>query len=282
MIVRNYRNLALGDGKQIDHQTHYRTAGSGSPLILLHPSPLSSAFMCPLIDLLKGQVRVFAPDTPGYGQSDALAAPAKDLSPYVEWLAAFIRSNALDSVGIYGSATGAQIAIQFARQYPDMTDYLILDNAVHFTDEERQEIPARYFPDMNPKDDGEHLQMAWKMSSKLFSHFPWFSDSEENRISSTPAPTALVHATALAYLNSGADYHQAYRAAFLNEDAKNMQAVTRPTNVIRWAGSILKKYADRLDGYDWPEHINMVHCSSEPESRFAAISSSVSELLARR
>ena len=130
--------------------------------------------MVPLIELFQDKVTVYAPDTPGYGASDALPDPGDDLSGYVDWLRGFLESQKLSSAGIYGSATGAQIAIQFARKFPEMTNYVVLDNAVHFTDDERARIMKDYFPDMEPRPDGSHLQKAWDMSGKLYQYFPWF------------------------------------------------------------------------------------------------------------
>lgn len=280
---RDYVRVQLsGMPKGAVHHTHYRCAGSGPPVILLHPSPMSSAFMQPLIDLLQDQVTIYALDTPGYGQSDPLPQAAEDLAPYVEWLAAVMQALGLDSAGLHGSATGAQIAIQFARKYPDQTNFVVLENAVHFTDEERDDIMQNYFPSMSPQEEGDHLQLAWSMAKGLFQQFPWYDAREENRISDAQAPLPLVHATALAYLNAGVDYDRAYKAAFNNEDACNMQAVSRPTRVIRWQGSILKRYADRLDKYEWPAHIRMVHAGPTVEDRYAAVSKSVRELLSVR
>jgi len=279
MIRRSYACLECGvPGSKQVQQTHFRKAGRGPPLVVLHPSPMSSAFMEPLIGLLQDRVTVTAPDTPGYGMSDPLPDEPQSLEPYVHWLASFLKSQNLGSAGIYGSATGAQIAIQFSRRYPEMSDYVILDNAVHFTDEERQDILAKYFPDMTPQADGRHLSTAWEMSSGLFKQFPWYDQREESRVSDAEPPLALVHSTALAYLNAGVDYSRAYRAAFLNEDARNIQQITRPTRVIRWAGSILKRYADRLDEFEWLDHIRMVPCAASPEARFAAIRQAVAEL----
>lgn len=275
MILRHYANLDYGDRVQ---QTHYRTSGSGSPLLLLHPSPLSSAFMEPLIELFEDVTTVYAPDTPGYGASDPLPDTASDLSAYVEWLRRFMLSQGMQSAGIYGSATGAQIAIQFARAYPQMTDYLVLDNAVHFSEEDREKIMRDYFPDMTPQADGSHLKTAWDMSTALYQYFPWFDQSENSKVADTGAPVGLVHATAMAYLVAGPDYARAYRAAFKNEDARNMQAITRPARIIRWPGSILRRYADRLDDFEWPENIRMVHCDSSPGSRYAALKGVVLEL----
>jgi len=273
--LKQYANLDYGDGIQ---QTHFRSSGSGSPLILLHPSPLSSAFMEPLISLFEGMASVYAPDTPGYGASDPLPDPGEDLVGYVEWLRRFMLSQGLKSAGIYGSATGAQIAIQFARTFPEMTDYVVLDNAVHFTDEERAQIMALYFPDMSPKADGSHLQQAWDMSSKVYQYFPWFDQSDKGRVTDREPPVELVHATALNYLLAGTDYDRAYRAAFNNEDARNVQAIKGPVRVMRWQGSILRRYADRLDHFTWPENVQMVHCDSTIESRYAALENVIREL----
>jgi len=274
-MLRNYANL---DYAGQDHQTHYRCSGSGPALVLLHPSPLSSAFMEPLIKLFEGRVRVFAPDTPGYGASDPLPEPTEDLSAYVDWLHRFLQSQELSSAGIYGSATGAQIAIQFARTHPEMADYLVLDNAVHFTDEERHRIMKDYFPDMSPQADGSHLQLAWHMSAMLYQYFPWFDQDEDCKVSDAQAPVELIHGTAMSYLVAGTDYDRAYRAAFRNEDARRVQTITRPTRILRWKGSILRRYADRLDDFEWPDHIKMVHCEASPEARYDALTDIIAEM----
>ena len=112
MIRRAYVTLANGQ------QIHYRHQGQGYPVILLHPSPLSSAFMTPLITAWSANCHCLAWDTPGYGQSDPLPGEDLSLSPYVESLAGFIRTLELEPPVIYGSATGAQIAIEFGKTYP--------------------------------------------------------------------------------------------------------------------------------------------------------------------
>ena len=54
-------------------QVHYRRAGSGAPVLLLHQTP---AFlvraMLPLMRFLAPRFTVIAPDMPGYGASDRL------------------------------------------------------------------------------------------------------------------------------------------------------------------------------------------------------------------
>src|SRR5690606_14891693 len=56
------------DGRRI----HYRRAGSGPPLVLLHASPSSSRVQIPLLRAWADDFTVIALDTPGFGLSDPL------------------------------------------------------------------------------------------------------------------------------------------------------------------------------------------------------------------
>ncbi|MEM1412642.1 MAG: alpha/beta hydrolase [Pseudomonadota bacterium] len=266
MIRKAYLDTPLAGGVI---QTHYRTAGKGKPLVLLHPSPLSSAFMVPVIQTAEDHFRVLALDTPGYGASEPLPTPGDDLTPYVDWLDAVLDAFGLGSVVLYGSATGAQIAIEFACAHPARVEALVLENAVHFEDAERQDIMARYFPSLAPQADGAHLAEAWRMADQLFRGFPWY----EAPVDGPSPPVELVHATAMAYLVAGEDYARAYQAAFNNERAERLAQVPVPTSVMRWDGSILKAQADRFDRFEWPAHITMHHSEATPEARFSALRS---------
>ncbi|MEQ9444839.1 MAG: alpha/beta hydrolase, partial [Rhodospirillaceae bacterium] len=53
-------------------QVHYRAAGSGPPVILLHDSPRSSVLHIPLVEHFSDRFTAIAIDTPGYGNSTAL------------------------------------------------------------------------------------------------------------------------------------------------------------------------------------------------------------------
>ena len=255
-------------------QTHLRRAGSGQPLLMLHPSPMSSAFLVPVIDLAREHFAVIAPDTPGYGGTDPLPNPAQSLVEYTHWVAALLDALGLQKAFVYGSATGAQIAIEFARAFPDRTHALVLENAVHFSEQEVDDIMVNYFPSLEPKADGSHLDVAWQMANGLFRGFPWYEHLEDHgkdRGLGGQPQLALVQATAMAYLNAGPDYDRAYRAAFANERAEHLAAVTVPVRVMRWAGGLLKAYADRLDGFDWPDHITLVNSGPSPQERFEAL-----------
>ena len=64
-IRKGYVNVSHG-------QMHYRTAGSGPPVILVHGSPSSSRTYIDLMGRLSDQFTVIALDTAGYGNSTPL------------------------------------------------------------------------------------------------------------------------------------------------------------------------------------------------------------------
>jgi len=265
-------------------QIHYRSTSDihdvDEAVILLHPSPLSSEFLLPMMSLFSAQAEVIAWDAPGYGQSDSLAVDTEGLQPYVETLNKFIINLGLDRVIIYGSATGAQIAIEYGKAYPEKVKGLILDNAAWFYDEEREAMMADYFPSLEPKSDGSHITLAWKISENLYRYFPWYDETEAAKINDQPTPLALIAQTAACYLAAWDDYSRAYRAAFANENPKQLQALKVPSKLIRWEGSMLKKYTDRLDNAELPNTIKMCYAEASPQARSSVLENTLQELLA--
>lgn len=258
---------------------HYRVAGSGPPLFLLHPSPLSSAFMEPLMQNLAGRATLVAPDTPGFGDSDAIGAETLGLDPYVNAMIALRRALRLDQVAVYGSATGAQIAIEWAKADPDGVVGVVLDNAASFTDAERNRIMDGYFPDVTPAADGAHLARAWQAAHDATIFFPWQRPATENRVADRVAPPEAIDATARGYLSAGQGYENAYRAAFRNERAERVLPIRVPLVVMRWQGSILKRWTDRFDNHAWDDNVVMAHCGPAITERWSCLEAHLASVL---
>ncbi len=274
-IERHFVTLECPAGGS--RQVHYRRAGSGPPLLLLHPSPQSSEALEPLIRELAHQATVIAPDTPGYGFSDPLPETPQDIVDYARAFKELVDALQLEAAGLYGSATGAQIVIEFCKLFPERTDFVILENVAHFEDAERQNILQHYFLDLQPRADGAHLLAAWHQARYMFEFFPWFDATPQARIAAPLLPEAL-HAMTMGCLQAGEAYALAYRAAFLNEDFERILPITRPVRIIHREGGLLQRYNRALDTTRWPEHIRVVHCGAEPEQRFAALGAAVGEL----
>ncbi len=276
-IIRKYYTQLRSDNGE--WQIHYRDTvsnpGNARPIILLHPSPLSSAFMEPLLKLLAPYTRAIAWDTPGYGFSDKLPSFSGDLTAYVDALAQFIDVLGLEQPIVYGSATGAQIGIEFAKAYPDKLSALVLENAASFTDEEKNHILEHYFPNLSAQANGEHLLNAWSMAKKLYAGFPWFQVPDQP----SAIPLDIVQKTVLDYLKAGEQYDQAYRAAFDNEKVEQLQTVTSPTHIILWSGSIIANYSERLLNADLAENFHF-HCiDGDIKKRYATVLETIQGLL---
>ncbi len=261
---------------------HYRQAGQGPVVVLLHASPRNSAMFVPLIDLLSTHFTVIAPDTPGYGLTDPLPTEPQTIADYLPYFKDFIYSITQplsNPIAIYGTATGAQLGIAYAYTYPKDVSHLFLDNAAHFEDTEREAITKDYFPDLSPQPDGSHLQQVWNMANQFFVYFPWFKNDEAHRVSATTPPLNIINTAAMEFLQAGPNYAAAYRAAFEHEKAENLAKVTVPTTLFRWKGAILLKYIDQLIASGLNDNVTVVETEAAMADRYQGILNSIKTCL---
>lgn len=229
---------------------------------MLHASPMSASSLTPLINTLAKTHTVIAVDTPGYGLSDEPSEQPTHISAYADILHNLQIRLGLKKVAIYGTATGAQIGINFALQHPESVSHLFLDNSAHFSSAEKEDIYASYFPDLTPTEDGSHLRTIWEIADNLFVYFPWCFKEEKFRLSTPKPPTGVLHKVALEYIKSGTHYDWAYRAAFAYEDRERIYELKVPTHIFRWEASILKPYTDRIFEKDLPANVDFSVISS--------------------
>ncbi len=255
-------------GKQV---VHYRSAGAGRPLVLLHASPSSSWMMIPLLQQLAPHFLVIAPDTPGYGLSSAAPAEWDSMEDYAQFLHRFLQSLGLESYALYGTATGAQIAIRYALLFPNSVAHLYLDNCAHFTSEQRQEILQSYFPDLQPQYDASHLTKLWTLVRDMFVFFPWSWSEATHRLSSPFPPASVLHQVALDFAQAGTGYAQAYRAAFMHEHVEHVRELQVPTTLFAWQGSILLPYLEQLTDQELPAIVEVLSTPPAYAERYAKV-----------
>ncbi len=107
------------------HRVSYRTAGSGPALLLLHGITNSSETWERASSLLADRFTLIAPDLLGHGES---ATPRGDYSLGAHASGARDVANALghERVTVVGHSLGGGIAMQFAYQFPERTERLVL------------------------------------------------------------------------------------------------------------------------------------------------------------
>lgn len=207
MIKRAFADLAHG-------QMHYRHAGDGPPLLILHMSPGSSRQHIGLLADLADANHVVAPDTPGNGDSPALPLEIPQITDLAEAMRDFLDALGLDRITLYGSHTGAAIAAELAILAPDRIERLILDGVQLLTVDERAEALDRYAHPFTPDLDGAYLARAFQFCRDQFLFYPWYDRSRASRRTSGLPDPATLHAMLTEVLKAGDTYHRNYHAAF--------------------------------------------------------------------
>jgi pimeloyl-ACP methyl ester carboxylesterase len=104
---------------------HYRDAGSGTPLVLLHAFPLSSAMWLAQREGLADISRVVTPDQRGFGGSP-LGTDEPSLDHVADDVAALLDGLGLDRVVLGGLSMGGYVAMAFLRRHGDRVAALVL------------------------------------------------------------------------------------------------------------------------------------------------------------
>lgn len=105
---------------------YYREKGSGEPFLLLHGNGEDGSYFKNQIEHFQTRYRVIALDTRGHGRSPRGCAPFT-IEQFSRDLYDFMRAHRLASAVLLGFSDGANIAMRFAMQHPDMVSALILN-----------------------------------------------------------------------------------------------------------------------------------------------------------
>jgi pimeloyl-ACP methyl ester carboxylesterase len=107
------------------HRRAFVKVGSGPALLLLHGLGADHTTWDPVIDQLARRYTVIAPDLLGHGQS---AKPRADytLGGYANGMRDLLTVLGIERVTLVGHSFGGGVAMQFAYQFPERTERLVL------------------------------------------------------------------------------------------------------------------------------------------------------------
>ncbi len=107
------------------HERAFVKVGSGPALLLLHGLGCDHTTWSPVIATLAKRYTVIAPDLLGHGQS---AKPRADYSVggYANGMRDLLTVLGIDKVTVVGHSLGGGVAMQFAYQFPERTERLVL------------------------------------------------------------------------------------------------------------------------------------------------------------
>ncbi len=247
----------------------YRRFGDGPPIVLLHASPRSSAALLPLALQLADRFTVFAFDSPGFGWSDALPVDRPDAEDYAAALIEGFDVLGLRRVPVYGSHTGAAIAVAAGVKYPDRVSCLALDGYAVFSPEEQADFLASYLTPITPHWDGSHLAWLWSRVKDQFTVFPWNLRGQAARLPRPLPPPSVLQGVVQDFLAAGDNYRHAYAAAFRYDHLSGLRQVRVPTVAMARADDLLFQRLDLLT--ELPDCVTVRRLGSDDDSWAAAM-----------
>jgi len=226
-ILRGYADAPQG-------QVHYRAAGAGPAILLLHQNGMTSECFERLILLLTEAHQVVAFDLPGLGASDPPPHPY-EITDYAAHLVAAADALGLESLSLFGHHTGASVGVEIAAAYPGRVEALILDGVPIFDisfDELAERDPILYAP-MRFELDGSHITQLWDRIARLGARsFPRPFDA---------AALAIIQDEALSRLTAGETNREVYRAVFAYDPRARLPSVEAPTLLLAGEGDPLAR-----------------------------------------
>jgi pimeloyl-ACP methyl ester carboxylesterase len=233
-----------------DRQVHFRLAGSGPPLLLLHQSPTSSAEMATEMESFAEDFTVIAPDTPGFGLSDPLPderrSDVPDLTPFAEALEEFLSALGIEKTLIYGFHTGAMLGFEFARLYPERCAAAIVNGLVVCEPAELADLLQNYnvMPALTP--EGAHLPWMWARMRDQTLFFPWYKKEPAARMDFDLPDPGLTHDRLIDFLRAEEGGRAAYQAAFAYPTRERIGETKAPVYLVNYSQDPLAGHPERL------------------------------------
>jgi pimeloyl-ACP methyl ester carboxylesterase len=227
-------------------QIHYRAAGTGEgrpALAMIHQSPGSSKQLEGLMTALaRGGRRVVAPDTAGNGDSDALPSPTPSIGDLAQATLSALDALLPGSFDLYGSHTGASVAMEIAIARPDRVRRLVIDGMGLYAVDEQSEIIERYAREIEPDVEATHLMKVWHFCRDQYLFWPYYNRTAAGRLpNGLPDPDAF-HDFVVEVLKAMRTYHRSYRAAFRHPKRDRLPLIRTPTLVVCSPSDMLRQY----------------------------------------
>ncbi len=210
-------------------QVHYRRAGTGAPVVLLHASPSSSWALTTFVERFGQDYAAIAPDTPGYGLSDPLPLESPEIGDYAEALAETLDALGIERCALFGSHTGATVAIEFARRYPTRVSVALFDGYPAWPEHERTNMLREYLPPWNPVWTGLHLVEFFLRYREMSIYWPWYDRRRATRAAAGGRNLEMTHRITLAGFIAGSGYAKGYAAVFRYPEIEAVQGLQVPT-----------------------------------------------------
>ncbi|MDR7233574.1 alpha/beta hydrolase [Agrococcus sp. BE272] len=206
---------------------HCRITGEGRAVLILPSAPGSAEPVAVVAERLARSRTAIAVDYLGNGDSSKPEGPID-----VPWIARSLLQLAdalhLDSFDVWGTHTGANVALEMSLIAPERIGRLVLEAPILMDTAEVRELVQRYFHDISATDFGDHVLRAWQLRRDMFLFWPWYERSRAAARAIGVPPVEMLHDWTIGLLKSGATYPLTYRAAFEYPTADRLRLLEHP------------------------------------------------------
>ncbi len=227
-------------------QIHYRTAGSGPPIILQHDSPRSSVLQIPQLQAFSDTFTAIAIDTPGYGNSTPLSLGRPlEIPDFGRALAEAVAGFGVQRAPVYGVHTSSKITLAFSAAHPEQVAITICDGLSLPATIDHAFIDA-YMKPFVIEDTGGYLATEWTRVRDFQYWFPWFARSKATRQIRKQHTMQALHEYSMDLLMAGPHFSDAYRAAMLFRPLPYFEKLKARTHIMCRQDDVLHGYLKAL------------------------------------
>lgn len=226
-------------------EVHFRYAGRGPLVVLLHDAPRSSLEHVPTLEWLGDQFTVVAIDAPGYGNSTPLPLERPAVADFVAALDQALAALGIDRFALYGLRAGARIALQYAADHPQHCALTILEGLPpNAFAQPAESLRGEFVPPVHASPDGAHLAHLWSRALDDQRHAPWLQRRGRNRLPLDLPDDRHLHEYATDAFSSGAGWFGAYGAALHHDSVPAIARLATPAVLLASEGDALLKAPD--------------------------------------
>ncbi len=227
-------------------QVHLRRIDQGerAPLVMIHPSPGSSRQLEPLMRALARLGRpTIALDTAGNGDSDPMGLAEPEIPDLARVAIEAIAACLPQACHLYGSHTGASIAMEIAIEHPHRIKSLTIEGMGLYDAGLQSEVLERYAREIQPDLEATHLMKVWHFCRDQFLFWPYYNRTAAGRLADGLPEAEELHRFVVEVLKAMGSYHLSYRAAFRHPKKDRLPRLRVPVHSVCSPSDMLFGYA---------------------------------------
>jgi pimeloyl-ACP methyl ester carboxylesterase len=136
----------------------------GTTLLCLHETPMTGRMFTGVLGLLARDRSVYAPDLPGYGDSEPPSS-RPTIEDYAAAVGDFLDTMRFRQIDLLGCQTGALIAAELALARPAQVRRVVWSSVPVLHDSEREDFLRSPWP-APPDEDGSYLGAEWRRTAE--------------------------------------------------------------------------------------------------------------------